>query len=58
MVPNVLDCDIIVNKFEIQLYYHVHFRFKLGLVLWYFNYCRLFNAKSFLYIYMKYIYDL
>ena len=26
-----------------------------GLVLWHINYCRLFNAKSFLYIYIKYI---
>ena len=25
-----------------------------GWVLWYMNYCRLFNAKSFLYIYIKY----
>ena len=26
-----------------------------GWVLWHINYCRLFNAKSFLYIYIKYI---
>ena len=26
-----------------------------GLVLWHINYCRLFNAKSTLYIYIKYI---
>ena len=27
----------------------------LGLVLWHINHCRLFNAKSNLYIYIKYI---
>ena len=27
----------------------------LGLVLWHINHCRLFNAKSSLYIYIKYI---
>ena len=27
-------------------------------VLWHINYCWLFNAKSCLYIYIKYIYDL
>ena len=26
-----------------------------GWVLWHINHCRLFNAKSFLYIYIKYI---
>ena len=25
-VVNVLDCNIIVSKFEIQLYYYVHFQ--------------------------------
>ena len=29
-----------------------------GWVLWHINHCRLFNAKSSLYIYIKYIYDL
>ena len=29
-----------------------------GWVLWHINHCRLFNAKSPLYIYIKYIYDL
>ena len=29
-----------------------------GWVLWHINHCRLFNAKSFLYIYIKYIYHL
>ena len=28
---------------------------EIGLVLWHINHCRLFNAKSFLYIYIKYI---
>ena len=28
---------------------------KLGLVLWHINHCGLFNAKSFFYIYIKYI---
>ena len=28
---------------------------KIGLVLWHINHCRLFNAKSSLYIYIKYI---
>ena len=27
----------------------------VGFVLWHINHCRLFNAESFLYIYMKYI---
>ena len=27
----------------------------LGLVLWHINHCKLFNAKSSLYIYIKYI---
>ena len=27
----------------------------LGWVLWHINHCRLFNAKSFLYIYIKYM---
>ena len=30
----------------------------VGWVLWHVNHCRLFNAKSFLYIYIEYIYDL
>ena len=25
VVVNVLDCDIVVNKFEVQLYYYIHF---------------------------------
>ena len=29
-----------------------------GKVLWHFNHCRLYNAKSSLYIYIRYIYDL
>ena len=28
---------------------------RFGLVLWHINHCRLFNAKSSLYIYIKYI---
>ena len=30
-------------------------RFWFGLILWQINHCRLFNGKSFLYIYIKYI---
>ena len=30
-------------------------KFMLGWVLWHINHCRLFNAKSSLYIYIKYI---
>ena len=32
-----------------------NFQFKFCLVLWHINRCRLFNAKSLLYIYIKYI---
>ena len=31
------------------------YRISIGLVLWHINHCRLFNAKSCLYIYIKYI---
>ena len=33
----------------------VRHSFRFGLVLWHINHCRLFNAKSFLYIYIKYM---
>ena len=30
-MANVMDCDIAVSKFELQLYYYVHFRiYNLG----------------------------
>ena len=25
-MANVLDCDIVVNKFKFQLFYYIHFR--------------------------------
>ena len=37
------------------LYTYILKKICLGLVLWHINYCRLFNAKSFLYIYIEYI---
>ena len=43
------DWRLVNNRFHKQI--NVWF----GLVLWHINYCRLFNAKSFLYIYIKYI---
>ena len=38
---------------------HLNIKYiRFGLVLWQINHCWLFNAKSYLYIYIKYIYDL
>ena len=39
------------------LYIYIHKKYKIwfGWVLWHINHCRLFNAKSSLYIYIKYI---
>ena len=58
---NMLDYDIIVSKFKLQLGYNIYFQNKtlrkgmVGWVLWNINHCRLFNAKSSLYIYIKYM---
>ena len=38
-----------------SLYGYIIYMIWLGLVLWYINYYRLFNAKSSLYMYIKYI---
>ena len=36
------------------LYTYILYKIWFGWVLWYINHCRLFNAKSSLYIYIKY----
>ena len=45
LMPNPL-CTYILNIYDLVSF---------GLILWHINYCRLFNAKSSLYIYIKYI---
>ena len=47
LMPNPL-YTYILNKYMIWFVF----------VLWHIKHCRLFNAKSTLYIYIKYIYDL
>ena len=44
------DCDAISFTIPKQ-----NQRLQIGWVLWHINHCRLFNAKSSLYIYIKYI---
>ena len=54
VVANVLDCDIVVSKFDLQSLYYIHFRLD-GSILWHINPVGLFNAISFLCIYINYI---
>ena len=43
------------NPLYIYIYIYKIYMIWLGWVLWHINHCRLFNAKSSLYMYIKYI---
>ena len=43
---------------RIYIYIYLIYMIWFGWVLWHINHCRLFNDKSSLYIYIKFIYDL
>ena len=49
----VFFCILLLLLLQLKSVFQIKFWF--GMILWYINHCRLFNAKSFLYIYIKYI---